>query len=210
MDVEVKLRLLTAATYHRLTTVLAPFHLRTLRQHYLFFDTPRNDLSSRDLVLRLRFQSYVGSSPASPRGVIDLKAKPTLVNGICRVEKDEEDIDHGFARECMVSPWKLCSLESRVLKRVRRELGFGDGSDNLGFVCLGGFENLKSEYEWGGERLEVDETMYGFGTCYEIECETGEPERVKTMIEGFLKEQGIEFSDSDSTKFVVFRSGKLP
>ncbi|XP_010557619.1 PREDICTED: triphosphate tunel metalloenzyme 3-like [Tarenaya hassleriana] len=210
MEIEVKLRLLTAAAHLRLTTILAPFHLKTLHQRNLFFDTPRNDLSTRRAVLRLRFfQNGVTAASATdpPRCVVSLKAKPTLVNGISRVEEDEEEIDHGLAKECVDSPSKLSSLESRVLKRVREEFGL---NDFLGFVCLGGFDNVRSVYEWRGVKLEVDETKYEFGNCYEIECETGEPERVKTMIEDLLRENDVEFSDSNMTKFAVFRSGKLP
>ena len=39
-------------------------------------------------------------------------------------------------------------------------------------VGLGGFENIRNEYSWEGYTLEVDETIYDFGTNFEIECET--------------------------------------
>lgn len=123
------------------------------------------------------------------------------------MEEDEEEIDAGLAQECVDSPSKLSLLGSRVLKRVKEENGF---ADFLGFVCLGGFENVRNVYEWRGVKLEVDETKYAFGNCFEIECETEEPERVKTMIEELLTVNKIEFKDSDMTKFAVFRSGKLP
>ncbi|KAG7578999.1 CYTH domain [Arabidopsis thaliana x Arabidopsis arenosa] len=210
MEVEVKLRLLTAAAHLRLTTLLTPFHLKTLHQRNIFFDTPKNDLSLRRAVLRLRFLQNAAVSAASsspPRCIVSLKAKPTLANGISRVEEDEEEIEYGIGKECVDSPAKLSDIESRVLKRVKEEYGF---KDFLGFVCLGGFENVRNVYEWRGVKLEVDETKYAFGNCYEIECETEEPERVKTMIEEFLTENKIEFSNSDMTKFAVFRSGKLP
>lgn len=123
------------------------------------------------------------------------------------MEEDEEEIDAGLGGECVDSPWKLSDLGSRVLKRVREEYGF---KDFQGFVCLGGFENVRNVYEWRGVTLEVDETKFGFGNCYEIECETEEPERAKSMIEEFLSANNIQFKDSDLTKFAVFRSGKLP
>ncbi|CAH8357079.1 unnamed protein product [Eruca vesicaria subsp. sativa] len=212
MEVEVKLRLLTAAAHLRLTTLLTPFHLKTLHQRNLFFDTPTNDLSLRRAVLRLRFLHNASlatppSPPSQQRCVLSLKAKPTLANGISRVEEDEEEIDAGLAQECVDTPSRLSDLGSRVLKRVREEYGFEDFG---GFVCLGGFENVRNVYEWRGVKLEVDETKFAFGNCYEIECETEEPERVKTMIEEFLVLNKVEFKDSDMTKFAVFRSGKLP
>ncbi|AEC06186.1 unnamed protein product [Arabidopsis thaliana] len=210
MEVEVKLRLLTAAAHLRLTTLLTPYHLKTLHQRNTFFDTPKNDLSLRRAVLRLRFlqnAAVSAASPSPPRCIVSLKAKPTLANGISRVEEDEEEIEYWIGKECVESPAKLSDIGSRVLKRVKEEYGF---NDFLGFVCLGGFENVRNVYEWRGVKLEVDETKYDFGNCYEIECETEEPERVKTMIEEFLTEEKIEFSNSDMTKFAVFRSGKLP
>lgn len=203
MEVEVKLRLPDAASHRRLTTLLSSFHIKTLHQRNFFFDTSQNDLSSRRAVLRLRFVEH----DAVPCCIISLKSKPTLVNGISRVAEDEEDLDSSFARECVDDPSKLLSIESRILKRVREEFGVGD---EMGLVCLGGFDNVREVYEWNGVKLEVDETRYGCGTCHEIECESEDPERVKRMIEEFLRENEIGFSDSEMTKFAVFRSGKLP
>ena len=95
--------------------------------------------------------------------------------------------------------------DSRILRRVRKEIGV-----NRDFVCLGGFRNVRAVYQWEeGLILELDETQYGFGTSYEIECETKEPERVKVLLEGFLKEKGVPYEYSGASKFAVFRAGKL-
>ncbi|PHT42465.1 Triphosphate tunel metalloenzyme 3 [Capsicum baccatum] len=77
--------------------------------------------------------------------------------------------------------------ESRVLKRAKEEFHAGE----RGFVGWGGFSNVRNVFEWNGVVLEIDETMYGFGTCYEIECGSLEPEKVKEMIETLLKEMGL-------------------
>lgn len=39
-------------------------------------------------------------------------------------------------------------------------------------VCLGGFKNLRQDYNYEGLKMELDETSYEWGTCYEIEIET--------------------------------------
>lgn len=39
-------------------------------------------------------------------------------------------------------------------------------------VSLGGFENLRRDYDFQGYKLELDETKYEWGTVYEIEIET--------------------------------------
>lgn len=39
-------------------------------------------------------------------------------------------------------------------------------------VCLGGFKNVRSDFDWEGFKLELDETHFDWGTVYEIEVET--------------------------------------
>ena len=41
--------------------------------------------------------------------------------------------------------------------------------------CLGGFRNNRKVYEWRGHTLELDETLFEWGTCYELELETVSP-----------------------------------
>ncbi|KDP30213.1 hypothetical protein JCGZ_16995 [Jatropha curcas] len=201
MEVEVKLRLPDETNFNRLKSLLSPFHLKTLNQQNLFFDSDAATLSSQRAVLRIRFFDKDSSC------VISLKARPLLINGISRVEEDEEEIDPLIGRECLADPLKLSSIESRVLRRCRDEFGV---LGEMSFVCLGGFENVREVYEWRGLKLEVDETKYSFGVCYEVECETADPEEAKRELEGFLKENGIDYKYSEMSKFAVFRSGKLP
>ena len=59
-------------------------------------------------------------------------------------------------------------------------------------------------------KIELDETQYDFGTCYEIECESDDPEKVKKVLEYFISENGVAFRHSVKSKFAIFRSGKLP
>ncbi|KAK1291780.1 hypothetical protein QJS10_CPB17g02429 [Acorus calamus] len=202
MEVEVKLRLPDASAHSRLAAALSPHHLRTHHQHNFFFDGSSGELSSRRAVLRLRFYG-----PSDSRCVASLKARAVIADGISRVEEDEEDLDPLLARPCVADPGRLAMLVggSRVLTRVKEEFGVGDG----GLVCLGGFENVRGVYGWMGLTVELDETRYDFGTSYEVECETSEPERAREMLEGFLAEEGIPYAYSEASKFAVFRAGKL-
>ena len=127
------------------------------------------------------------------------------MDGVSRVEEDEEDLDPRIGRACVAEPAKLGSVESRVLGRVKEEFG-----TEKGLVGLGGFGNLRSVYDWKGLKLEVDETKFDFGTLYEIECESSDPEGAKRLLEEFLKENEINYSYSTASKFAIFRSGKLP
>lgn len=206
MEVEVKLHLPDAAAHQSLSDLLAPFHRRTLLQENVFFDGDRADLSSRLAVLGLRF--YGPDPPSSC--VVSLKARASIVDGVSRVEEDEEPLDPALARPCVAEPWRLTSLPgSRILDRVRREFARPDGGD-LGFVCLGGFRNVRAVYDWEGLTLELDETQYDFGTTYEMECESSEPERIKPLLEDFLNRNCIPYEYSKISKFAIFRSGKPP
>lgn len=199
MEVEVKLRIPDATTHQRLSDLLAPFHIKTHLQENVFFDGSASELSSKRAVLRLRF--YDGGSFC----VVSLKAKAVIVDGVSRVEEDEEEIDSSIARACVSEPWRLGHIDSsRILKRVKEEFGCTD------FVCLGGFRNVRAVYEWEGLKLELDETQYDFGTSYEIECESADPEVAKKLLEAFLQKNGIPYKYSEVSKFAVFRSRKLP
>ena len=55
MEVEVKLRLPDAAAHAALAAALAPGFRRTLQQENYFFDGPSQELTSKRVVLRVRF-----------------------------------------------------------------------------------------------------------------------------------------------------------
>ncbi|KAI7740651.1 hypothetical protein M8C21_030149, partial [Ambrosia artemisiifolia] len=201
------LRLPDFETYKTLISLLTPFHVRTHNQFNNFFDGAAGELSSRRAVLRVRFYR---DEPGA-KCVISLKAKPVLVNGVSRVEEDEEEIDISIGEECVANPNKLGLLveSCRIVKRVKDEFFSGNDNNNniinskggLGFVGLGGFRNVRNVYEWKGLVIEVDETSFEFGTLYEVECESSEPEKAKEVIEEFLKENGVGYSDSVASKF---------
>jgi len=201
MEVEVKLRLANAEAHRQVTALLSPFHVITHHQHNHFFDGAASELSSRRATLRFRFYND------NERCVVSLKAKGVLVNGVRRVEEDEEDLDPKIGRDCVDEPGKLGFVDSRIMSRVKEE--FGVVGKN-GFVCLGDFKNVRNVYDWKGLKLEVDETGFDFGTLFEIECESSDPEEAKRILEEFLKKNGIDYSYSVASKFSIFRSGKLP
>lgn len=61
----------------------------------------------------------------------------------------------------------MCSPPcNECLQRWSREYGLKD------LVALGGFENVRRDYDFHGYKLELDETKYEWGTLYEIEIET--------------------------------------
>lgn len=200
-----KLRLLDAANHSRLKEILSPFHIKKLNQKNVFFDSANGTLASQRAVLRLR--SYSNNNNEITRCVLSLKAKSVLNNGVSRVEEDEEEIEPLTGEQCVEEASKLGLTESRIIKRCKDEFGI---DEEMGFVCLGGFENVRDVYEWRGLKLEVDESKFSFGVSYEVECENDDPEKVKRELEGFLKENGIDYKYSEMSKFAIFRAGKLP
>ncbi|GAV85789.1 CYTH domain-containing protein [Cephalotus follicularis] len=202
MEVEVKLRLKDSTAHKTLTSLLSPYLAKTYLQENFFFDTQNSLLSSNLAALRIRFYDL------DSRSVLSLKAQPIIQSGISRVEEQEESLDVELARHCVLDPTRLLGpllSGSMIMRRVKEEFGVRDG-----FLCLGGFRNVRGVYEWRGLKLEIDETIYDFGTCYEVECESVEPERDREVIVGFLEEKGIEYEYSQVSKFAVFMSGKLP
>lgn len=200
-----KLRLPDAAAHQHLSDALAPWHLRTHLQENLFFDGAGGELSAQRAVLRLRF--YNGDA----RCVLSLKAKAHLSEGISRVEEEEEDVDPpALGRACAADPNRLLTdlHSSRIMEKVK---GFFFGGNSAELVPLGGFRNVRAVYRWEAEglTLELDETHYDFGTSFELECETAEPEQAKAALEGFLKRHGVPYAYSEASKFAVFRAGKL-
>ncbi|KAJ6731838.1 hypothetical protein OIU79_003045 [Salix purpurea] len=182
MEVEVKLRLLDAANHSRLKEILSPFHIKKLNQKNVFFDSANGILASQRAVLRLR--SYSNNNNEITRCVLSLKAKSVLNNGVSRVEEDEEEIEPLTGEQCVEEASKLGLTESRIIKRCKDEFGI---DEEMGFVCLGGFENVRDVYEWRGLKLEVDESKFSFGVSYEVECENDDPEKVKRELEGFFE-----------------------
>ncbi|KAA0044469.1 triphosphate tunel metalloenzyme 3-like [Cucumis melo var. makuwa] len=199
MEVEIKLRLPDSSSHHKLSHLLSSHHIKTHNQHNFFFDGPNAELSSNHAALRIRL--YDEDSHC----VLSLKAKPIISDGISRIEEEEEALEPSIGRACVEEPNRMLLMEeSKILERVKEEYGVD------GFVCLGGFKNERRVYEWKGLKLELDETIFEFGRNYEMECESEDAERDRDLLEGFMKENGIRYSYSQSSKFAIFRSGKLP
>lgn len=76
-------------------------------------------------------------------------------------------------------------------------------------VALGGFKNVRKVVPWQGETLEIDETQYEWGSVFEVECETAEPEAVRDKLSAFLEANGIGFKLNTTTKFQNFLNRAL-
>lgn len=115
----------------------------------------------------------------------------------------EEDIDVALARACVADSSQLAGVDNKLLKHIVSEYQCQQ------FTCLGGFRNVRNVYSWEGVKLELDETHYAFGTTFEIECETTDPEKFRQLLSELLNKNGITFKYSTISKFGIFRAGKI-
>ncbi|KAG2614666.1 hypothetical protein PVAP13_3NG304430, partial [Panicum virgatum] len=207
MEVEIKLRLPDAAAHRRLSSFLAPRLRRTHAQRNLFFDAAARTLAAATAALRVRL--YGPDDRAPLRAVLALKRRPRIDAGVSRVEELEDPLDPALALACADDPARLGGVDSPILRLVAAEYGVGGGA--APFVCLGGFRNTRAVYELedDGLVLELDETRFDFGTSYELECETAEPDRAKEVLERLLTVAGVPYEYSRSNKFACFMAGKL-
>ncbi|KAI6682334.1 hypothetical protein NL676_036215 [Syzygium grande] len=199
MEVEVKLRLPDAGAHRRVAAVLspptgsAPTARRTSSSTAPAASSPRGAPSSAS-----------GSTTATPAASPRSRRGPSWSTASAASRRTRRS----WTRRKVGSAWQIRGGWGRWA------LGFCGGAGRSSgwgeFVGLGGFGNVRDVYEWKGLTLEVDETKYEFGTCYEIECESSDPQAVKKVIEEFLKDNGIEYKYSEASKFATFRSGKLP
>uniref|UniRef100_A0A0E0ATM0 CYTH domain-containing protein n=1 Tax=Oryza glumipatula TaxID=40148 RepID=A0A0E0ATM0_9ORYZ len=210
MEVEIKLRLPDTAAHRRLSSFLAPRLRRTDAQRNLFFDAAARPLAAATAALRVRLYGLDDRAPS--RAVLALKRRPRIDAGVSRVEEVEEPLDPAIALACVDDPASLGGVESPIIRLVSEE--YGVGGDAAPFVCLGGFRNTRAVYQLEegdtlGLVVELDETRFDFGTNYELECETAEPEQAKQVLERLLTVAGVPYEYSRSNKFACFMAGKL-
>ena len=129
-----------------------------------------------------------------------------MENGIGRATEEEDDIVPTLGRKALQDPQVLLSSSSHpLITKLIKDVG----SLPHGLICLGGFHNVRKEYEWEGHLLELDETKYEWGTVYELECETIEPEVMREKLENLLTQHSVSFKYSTTTKFANFRNKTL-
>jgi len=198
MEVEIKLRLGGAAAHARLAEALAARHRAKHHQENFFFDGSNGELSSQRVVLRVRFYNV------DQRAVVTVKGKSIITDGVGRASEQEADCDPVAAREFVAEPAALLGPAAPPLAReVAGQLGVEQ------FVSLGGFKNIRDVFSWEGLELELDETQYAWGTLYELECETENPDAVKPKLEALLTDLGVEYAYSTVSKFANFRNKTL-
>ncbi|KAL5212638.1 hypothetical protein ABZP36_023485 [Zizania latifolia] len=160
----------------------------------LFFDAAPRTLAAATAALRVRLYGLDERPPS--HAFLALKRRPRIDAGVSRVEEVEEPLQPALALACANDPASLGGVDSPIIRLVAEE--YGVGGDVAPFICLGGFRNTRAVYqleegETLGLVLELKETRFDFGTHYELECETVEPDRAKEVLERLLTVAGVPY-----------------
>lgn len=122
-----------------------------------------------------------------------------MEGGVGTAPEEEETIDPKVARGYLADPQALLESSSPLITKLKSQYGL-----KKGLTLLGGFQNLRKEYSWRGNLLELDQTSYPWGTLHELECETTTPQKLKLELESLLDTYGVAYSDSTKSKFANF------
>lgn len=166
----------------------------THEQENFFFDGPNNELGATKTVLRVRWYGK------NDRAVVTVKGEQILKDGIAKAPEVEESLsDPALSRSMLLEgdPSVLLS-SSPLVASLNQKWGLQS------LQIIGGFRNLRREYQWEGETLELDETYFSHGTLWEIEVETARPEEVREKLEKMLSQHRIDYSYSSTSKFANF------
>lgn len=198
MEVEIKLRLPNKEAHDKVAEALKDSYIETHDQENFFYEGSEKELNKAKVSLRTRFYGV------DKKCVITMKGRQSMVGGVGTATEVEEDCNPAEARTWLKDPDALLNLKgSNILEKLRTEL------KPKHLVCLGGFKNLRQDYNYEGLKMELDETSYEWGTCYEIEIETEDPEPTKVKLEQFLESKGIPYKYGTKTKFANFRQRTL-
>ncbi|KAG0243008.1 CYTH-like domain-containing protein [Mortierella sp. GBAus27b] len=203
MEIEIKIRLFSEEGTAQLESVLGAKLFATEDQDNVFFEGAHKELIKNQLVFRIRIIEKSGKEPVA---VVALKGNAVLIDGIARVEEEEEVIDIDVARSIIESPQLIpeAALSHRLLGKIVERVPCNDG-----YIQLGRFKNVRHKYQWQGYVVEVDRTTYPHGTAFEVEIESLDPEKAKEQLTSLLQDHGIAYGNSQRNKYENMIDGTL-
>eukprot|EP00158_Paraphelidium_tribonemae_P002067 Partr_v1_DN25087_c2_g1_i1_m50733 putative Adenylate cyclase len=200
MEVEVKLRIASKEDHAKVEQCLKSEPFAVHRQENRFFDGDAGQLGATKSVMRVR---TINEGFAY---ILTLKANSILRDGISRVEETEETLPPPLAQALLDDPNCISRMASQspLLTLIMKRF---DVTGN--WKEIGRYQTIRKKFRWNELVLELDETMYSFGTAYEIEVETEQPEIVKLQLERLLRDNDIHFKNSGRNKFVNMIRGSI-
>lgn len=142
--------------------------------------------------------------------ILTWKGKATLADGISKVREEETELTKEIGQEILRDPSRIAkySGEYPLIKHIFSVIGAA-ATPETAWKVVGEFKTLRLKIPWTSETVELDETTYPFGTGWEIEIETTNPEQVKKQMESLLNENGIAFTESKRNKFLNLINGTI-
>ncbi|KAJ3301106.1 hypothetical protein HDV03_001336 [Kappamyces sp. JEL0829] len=215
MEIEVKFRL-DAAAFHQAQALLATLEncqrIRVDKQENFFLDSVNGELEAKRVNFRLRHVESALADRNTQESFITIKGLGDqgghITDGISRIKELEEAIPNQVFAALTASPnlvkdpqYASIELIGVLLAQLSKPLA--------DIIVSAQFSNTRTVYEWQGLELEVDETKYAFGTAYEIEIESTEPEQAKKLVEELLTAHGIAYGFSKRSKFGNLKAGSI-
>ncbi|KAJ3025736.1 UNVERIFIED_CONTAM: hypothetical protein HDU68_006757 [Siphonaria sp. JEL0065] len=164
-----------------------------------------------------------GGDQSTVKYVGTVKSPTVLANGIARTDEDEVTLTSETATQLLTAPSKgLGTYNNPFLDRVVSRFSL---DPTRGVTQSGKYTTIRSKYKmdcWTAiiqsEKgvaetpvLELDETIYEFGSAFEIEVETYVPEFVEKLLMDFIKEAGCAegVTNSVKSKYTNFLKGNV-
>lgn len=210
-EIEFKIRLKDETAYNAVLEALGGVKGANVvhAQTNLFWDgdsgESKNLLSTQRIVLRFRFFGAPGSP--DEKCVATIKEKAVVVDGLMTAGEQEGPIPVTVARALIEEPAKwfdgTVAIPGFIQDLISRH-------KLIKLEFLNGFETNRTVFSWEQHKLELDIVKYPFGTMYEVEVETKEPDALRPKLEALVsKATGSGWSYSKTTKLAIFKAGRL-
>lgn len=205
MEIELKYRL-TQHSYQKLKNLLQKLpsckQISIDNQCNYFLDSNKELESLRSTFRLRRIDNGTKKSFLTLKGNFNATSVVSIKDGLFKNQELEQELENNDFDEIIKDPKKVLDFRQKYkyLDVVLTHLKTHD------IVNSGMFKNNRLVYDWNNLKLELDETLYDFGTGYELEVETPEAEKVRVLLENLFKDNEIEYSYSKRSKFGKYLS----
>lgn len=194
MEIEIKERLLSEADWKRVYDLLnKDGSVTPVHQKNVFFDTEDGTMHKKHIGMRLRFYE--------DKCLVTCKEPVLFADGIHRAKEIEEFIPKEVGCAVLATPAELPRASAVLRDALDRNVDGGSAAAGDKLVVFGTFENYRASFPFEGKVLELDKTIYDFGTRYEIEIECEDPESMKKKLIEFLDKNGVSHTASKHSKY---------
>ncbi|KAJ3233028.1 hypothetical protein HDU81_002542 [Chytriomyces hyalinus] len=231
IEIEIKKRICSRQVFDNIDKALRSSPLvafkqkRRMRDVFLDQDNKIHSWQPQFAVFRLRVADCIEPMTQERKFIATVKCKATLIDGVSRAEEHEVLFQDPLAISLLQNPssppihtLENEFIETQVLKRFQLDPA-------VGFSIFGEYTTIRTSFDMACWRdaifqkhgvyetpiLELDETIYSFGTAFEIELETAFPATVESLLMNLLSENAcaVGVTKSKKSKFINFLNGNI-